>query len=523
MEGQSQDNTQFALQRKAAYSDPWYAKNRTQVLEKRRKQHARTRQFLTDPEERQICLADPRKIKEVLGDGLIVCPGTKASSCWFAAKSIADHVRVHFPASEDPAGDFRAEWELPVGFKLVSKASADKMAARKNGRRPAVDPSKLRSAAREGLRKRRGTKLSRWAHEGFREKHHARAVPRKTRYQVSQPHVSADELARLRQPDNRLEALAYGAEKRCVCLDCGRIGEDLSRHVTACAEKAQSSSAYRKEWGYNKSNPLVSAKLHERNSHAHISSPKAQVARKANESIWRRAFAAEAKRGERPNRRGPLRDEARLRRSVPRPSTRKFSDEQLRAHLPGLTVSETAQLFGVHPSSVSTRARKLGLETDAYHRQQPIVLKVLAAVRRRYRYVRDLPAPSQVIGWCVGKLRSNGEIPREFRPFFSAFSRELSSDVIRHLIRDPRKKNDLFLLAARILRRARKTQPKPKRGRGRPSGTAKKTGLFQAAKQLRDRGLPLAEIARQLDPQAFATNRRRAMKTIWQGIARLNT
>ena len=336
-------------------------------------------------------------------------------------------------------------------------------------------------------------------------------------------HVSDRELERLRLSENVLEALTYGPEKKCVCLNCGLTLGDLSRHTSACPVKPQPSSGYRKEWGYNKSNPLATSECHERDSQSHKDSPRAQRARKANETIWRSAFAAEASRGPRPNRRGPLREEARRRRSVPRPGCRKFSDEQLLAHLPGLTVSETAELLGVDPSSVSARARKLGLETDAYHRQQRIVSKVLSAVRRHYRRA-PLPDSNQIIGWCGGHLPRNSRIPGEFKPFFWAFSHALTADVIECLIKElgvgyGDQFKGLFALAARILRHYRAAiASRIDQGRGRPS----KKQLYLEAKELRDQGMSYPEIARRLTKAEYAAKGpRKAGEAIRQGIKRL--
>ena len=372
-------------------------------------------------------------------------------------------------------------------------------------------------------------------------------------HQSKKPRVDRHELERLQRPENRLESLAYGAEKKKqVCLNCGAIFDggtsgrsNVGKHIAACRENPEwyskresASAAYKEHWGFNRGNPLASAEWSEHHSAAIAGSEKFQAAQRKNGAAFREILSAERNRrseakaqGE-PIRRGPLRHEARLRRSGPHPSWRKFSDEELHFHLRCLTGRETAELLRVHPTAVSARARRLELEL-VYFRQQRIVCKVLDAVRRHYRptLIRRAPIPdaNQIVGWCGGQFVRDGRVPAEFKPFFSAFSRELNPDVITHLVKDRGvgrcdSYGQIFSLASSILRRYRKAvATKAIRDPGRPKGTTRKAAIFEDAKKLREQGLPLPVIAERLTPQAFEKDPEKAADAIRKGIGRLKT
>jgi hypothetical protein len=299
------------------------------------------------------------------------------------------------------------------------------------------------------------------------------AATEAARRRAKWPRVPDEELERLRRPENRQEALAYGPEqKQLVCLNCGRIYlGNFSRHPTACPSKPQSSDAYKEQWGYAKSNPLASVEWRRRASTSKQGSEKFRVAQERNRPVTLAAFSArraavtEAKK-ERPLRRGPMRREAILRRSAgQRGKPRKLrkpeiTDSQIERILAlDLPLDESARRAGLSVRAFRSRAKiRHGWNADNVKARRSLVNKYIFDLRRWVFSERRIPSVEDVTNRHMIGLRSRAsEIFRQFRPFVPHLEAELNADPKwltklsnRHLNGTP------IALASKVFQRARK-------------------------------------------------------------------
>jgi hypothetical protein len=285
------------------------------------------------------------------------------------------------------------------------------------------------------------------------------------------PRVSLEELERLRLPENRLEALAYGSNKKqLVCLNCGGIFErNFSRHPIACSMKPQHSDAYKEQWGYNKSNPLTSADWHAGKSETLKNSEKFQGAKKRNRSVWiavttaQRGAVSAARSSGQPVRRGPMRQEAKLRRHG-RGLTRRLrrpevTDEQIEKILAlDLPVAESARRAGLSQTAFYRRAqRRHGWTAKEAKAKRALITKYIFELRPWLRSLGQIPTVQEVVQRHMSGLRSGaGEIFQEFRPFLSHLEAELNDKP--GLIRELVSRSDsaaVITLASRIFKRSR--------------------------------------------------------------------
>lgn len=372
-------------------------------------------------------------------------------------------------------------------------------------------------------------------------------------HQRKRPHVSDDDLLRLRLPENRLEALNYGEEKKQqVCLNCGAIFDgNFSRHPSGCLVNPQISDAYREQWGYEKSNPLASVEWQHNASASKRTSEKFRAAQERNRPAVLTAFAARRariaeanKRGE-PTRRGPMRLEAILRRSAgQRGRPRKLrkphvTDAQIEKILAlDLTIAEGARRVGLSKAAFYSRAKiRHGWNSSDVKSRRSLVNKYVFELGRWVFSQQKLPTVQDVIDRHVAGVRSDmPDLFQKFRPFFPHMEAELSADpkwlaelADRKLAQLKGNRGQLVLanvaiaLASKVFHRVRAVPgpdsgPKQKRARGpRPT----KRDLFEKGLQLRNAGKSWGVIAKTLDPEGFAKNQRAAADRLRVGIESL--
>jgi len=257
--------------------------------------------------------------------------------------------------------------------------------------------------------------------------------------------------------------LTYGHEKKCVCLNCGLICDNLSRHPSACAEKKQSSEEYREMWGFNRSSPLASAKWQE---HASLSKKNSEKFRRAQKQNWGRtskAFATQrANRSAHPIRRG-LRLEAKLRRHG-RGLTRRLrrpevTDEQIEKILAlNLPIAESARRAGLSPTAFYRRAqRRHGWTAKDAKAKRALITKYIFKLRPWLRAGEQVPTVQAIIQRHMIGLRSGAdELFQEFRPFLSHLEAELNDkpSLVQELV-SRRDSAAVITLASFIFKRAR--------------------------------------------------------------------
>jgi AraC-like DNA-binding protein len=320
----------------------------------------------------------------------------------------------------------------------------------------------------------------------FSEAERARRVAR-------QPRVSPQELDRLRLTENRLESLRYDAEAKCVCLNCGLICDNLSRHVSACPEKKQSSNQYSEQWGFARSTTLASAGWQASASRTKKGSPRFQRAQEQNRKGWQaasdaqRRLVSEAKKSGQPIRRGPLRAQAKLSRHG-RGLTRRLrrpevTDAQIEKILAlDLTIAESARRVGLSQTAFYRRAqRRHGWTAKDAKAKRALITKYVFDLRPWLRSCEPIPTVQQIIQRHMRGLRSTaGELFQEFRPFLSHLEAELNDKP--GLVQDLASRRDsaaVITLASRVFQRARMVIAKP-RSRGLAEDTKNRIVLAAA-------------------------------------------
>jgi predicted transcriptional regulator len=341
-------------------------------------------------------------------------------------------------------------------------------------------------------------------------------------HRKKQPHAPSSEIDRLRQPENRLEACAYGPEKKCVCLECGAILDNLSRHVSACPVRPQSSDAYRERWGYAKSNPLASAAWRQRASESKKSSPAFKAARERSRSAWlanfaaRRAEVTAARESGNPIRRDKLREEVlrqRKPRRRPRPDLRRegVTDDLVQEILAlDLPIAESAKRARLSQTAFYRRAQRLGWTAQSSKARRRIVNRYVFELRR---WLWMQPGPlnlQQILDHHAAEMRAGNALYCDFLPFLPHLKTELENqpEVLKKLTerRTVGNGNGLISggtpgrLAARIFQLTRR-----RRRRGR-EGTRDQDA--RAAEQLHRRrpDLSWSQIAQKVDPVGFSLN-----------------
>lgn len=243
---------------------------------------------------------------------------------------------------------------------------------------------------------------------------------------ANQPHVSDEELERLRIPENLPESLLYGVEEKTVCLWCGRIGDNLSRHTRGCRVKPQSSSQYKEHWGFDRSNPLTSPKQRQAYSRSQRQS---QTFERRRESARKQLPAARAARTG--ARRGPMRLESKLKRRGKRigarPRLQKVPDRKvLEVFMRDLPLAERAKCLGLSQTAAYRREQRLGLDTGAPRRQQQRILRLVFNVREWIVSRSTTPTIEQVTQHYMDELRSGSVRPsRELSSFLTHLETEL--------------------------------------------------------------------------------------------------
>lgn len=300
-----------------------------------------------------------------------------------------------------------------------------------------------------------------------------------------QPRVAPAELERLRIPENRLESLRYGTNQKCVCLNCGLICDNLSRHVSACPEKKQSSAEYKALWGFAKSTVVASATWQAEASRGKRQSLRFQEAQERNRARWqaesneqRRRVSAARKSGQ-PVRRGPQRLETVLRkrgRRLPaRPDRQKVPDSKILEILAlDLPIAQGAKLAifaddggkrrHLSQTAFYRRAQTLGWNVEAVRARRKLVNRLVFELRSWLRTEKPLPTAEQIDERYAAELRSNrADSFREFTPYLSCLQTELHKhpETIRKMAsrtftrRGGENCGAVIALASKIFQRAR--------------------------------------------------------------------
>ena len=305
------------------------------------------------------------------------------------------------------------------------------------------------------------------------------------RRRARQPRVPPTELGRLQLPENRLESLEYGAEKKCVCLNCRLICDNLSRHVSACPEKKQSSPEYAALWGFARSTVLASAAWQAEASRSKRESAKFQEAQEKNRPAWEAASNAqreqvtEAKKAGDPIRRGPQRLETVLKktdRKLPaRPDRQKVPDDKiteiLALDLPlaqgaklAIFVDDNGKRRHLSLTGFYRRAQTLGWNVEAVRTRRRLVNRLVFELRSWLRTQQPLPAPEQIGKRYASELRgNNADSFREFTPYLPHLQSELRKhpEMIKKLAsrtftkRGGENSGAVIALASKIFQRAR--------------------------------------------------------------------
>jgi hypothetical protein len=291
------------------------------------------------------------------------------------------------------------------------------------------------------------------------------------------PRVSAEELERLRLPENRLEALGYGlGKKQLVCLNCAGIFDgNFSRHPSACSQKPRSAEEYgadeyKDQWGYNKSARLTSAEWHTRKSQTLAKSPRFQAAQAKNQPAALEAFAAERHRRSavgQPVRRGPQRLQTILakcgRRLDPRPDRQKVSDTVIqRVMALDLPIAVAAQRAGLSQTAYYRRIQKLGWTASEVRARRSLIARYLFDLRTWSRQQAAPPTLDQILQRHSAGLRGEGAAAfAPFTPYVAHLETELQAkpDTISQ-VAQRFNGSAIITLAARIFQRSRRRTPR---------------------------------------------------------------
>lgn len=307
----------------------------------------------------------------------------------------------------------------------------------------------------------------------------------KANYLAKQPSVSAAELERLQLPENRLEAVAYGPQGLQICLECGRVCSNLSRHTSSCPVRPQSSAEYRKRWGYARSNPLASAAWSAGRSAA-SKTEAAQAARRENREEALANLAAGREANRHPGR-GKWRQETRQRRAGEirhrRPRAHKVPDHEVLAVLGrGFPLAASAELAGLSQTAFYSRVQRLDpAHFPKVREQRRTVNRTIFDLRAWLWSLPAVPTPDQALGWISGQVENGDSLALAFIPYLAALRGELRADpkaLARLGQRVPAsggaKTRALVLgsaaiaLAAKVFKRARKLHQAGGRAKGAP-------------------------------------------------------
>ena len=299
--------------------------------------------------------------------------------------------------------------------------------------------------------------------ERARGRHKARA--HHLAHQTRVPHI---ELERLRQEENRLEAVSYGPDKLNVCLGCGWAGRNLSRHVNACPVDPRPAPAYKDKWGYNKTNPLMTAELSTKSSEVRKLSQRCLAAQEKNRQKVLEAFADQRQRGHR----GPMRLEFVLRkrgRRLPeRPDRRKVPDskilEILALDLPiaqsaerAIFTDDSGKRKHLSQTAFYHRAQKLGYNATDVKARRALITKYIFDLRPWLRVQQQPVTMKQIIQRHVQALRGDApEAFQRFTPFLSSLEAALNEHpgLIGEVVRRA-SSTAVITLAADVFQRVR--------------------------------------------------------------------
>jgi predicted transcriptional regulator len=308
------------------------------------------------------------------------------------------------------------------------------------------------------------------------EEHQAELIEyRKKRHAEKQPRVPDAELERLRLPENRQESLCYGTEEHVVCLNCGRVGKNISHHLHGCPVTLEPSDAYKERWGFDRSNPLTSPKQREAYSQSHRQSPTfRQQQEKAREALL---VARAARTG---SKRGPMRLESKLRRrgkrTGARPHRQKIPDAEVLEILAlNLPIAEAARHAGISQTAFYRRAQRLGWDAEPAKEQQNKILERVFELRTWLFSQPKTPTVEGITQRYVNELRL-GKLQHspDLTSFMGFLEAELRArpEAIGELVAEEGKLAPRALtLASRIFKRAR--EPKrvaASKHAGRPKG-----------------------------------------------------
>jgi hypothetical protein len=296
-------------------------------------------------------------------------------------------------------------------------------------------------------------------------------------------HCSAEELQRLRIPENRMQALRYGPAEKSVCLNCGLICDNLSSHVVACLVMPEPKPVYKEHWGYNRSTPLGSARWRER---ASKNNKCAEFLLKYRETGMT-AFDAERKRRSAAKQaggnvsRGRMRLQARLARRGRRfggpPFSQKVSTERVLEILAlNLPLTEAAKRIGITRSALAYRARRLGWDTKASHTTRQLLTVYCGALRGYLRAAQSSVSVQQIVKWHAEQmsLKTNDLFHRTAR-FFDSIKRELEErpESIKELVA-----GRVVIVASRIFTRVWKASERRTDGRRSHAERTKKVPKY---------------------------------------------
>lgn len=324
--------------------------------------------------------------------------------------------------------------------------------------------------------------------ERARRRHKAR-----THHLAHQTRVPQVELERLRREENRLEAVSYGPAKLNVCLGCGWVGRNLSRHVDACPAYPAPAPAYKDKWGYNKTNPLMTAELSTKSSELRKHSDRSLEAQKENRKEVLEAFADQRQRGHR----GPMRLEfvlkKRGRRLPRRLDQQKVPDSRILEILAlDLPVAQSAELASFtdangkrkHLSQTAfyRRAQKLGYNAADVKARRALITKYIFDLRPWLRVQEQPVTIEQIIQRHVQGLRSDApEAFQRFTPFLPSLEAELNEhpESIGEVVRRA-SSTAVITLAANVFQRVRARREVG--GAGKPKDAGEPTKLSKSRK-----------------------------------------
>lgn len=348
-------------------------------------------------------------------------------------------------------------------------------------------------------------------------------------HQAKAPHISDDELERLRLPQFRLEALAYGPDKQPVCLWCGWMGQNLSRHVSACPKmpltirkelakrpegkpKLQESAAYKEEWGYNRSNPLMSKAERGRRS-ATRATESFQIAfagKVAPAFAAKRAEQGEARERGAKRDSGRMRLESRLKRSGqklgPR-ADRKAAQSVQKVAVRDLNLRESAKAAGVSENKFYRLATASDPEWGRKRRERRAVIqRYLFDLRQWVWSLGRAPTLDEILDRQTDGVLGGAEPFRSFMPFVDALKVELIERPwkLKELVRKKRtskkgmSSGPVIKLAAQILERVNRGAAAAASASPKPAA-APATGGRQTLRRKRTRLRLTPQVARYLD------------------------